>query len=672
MIGGKIMVFSNRKQCFRYLSNLREGASGNQATIYFDDKNKKAIKIFSVVDHSLDSRKRKEGFYVDTKKKAAKIKELMKLRDRFPTALLPEEIITCEGKCLGYTMPMLDGYVSLQKFPFMSRRQTKDLKEIFVIACQLAELVKDLHSEGIILGDFHPDQFMVKDGKLYVCDTDTWGFDNKGEYYEADKDGIDEYIDPQSRDLSAKGIVVKKYTQESDLYSLAVVVFEMLVGSNPFEGIYTLAEEYDQPLRALNQISLIGNHDFKQLSSFKMKHVAWMSEGLQNDFMKIFEGGKRFNILTSLKNMEKDLKKCRKNHYYNSSRYSKCPICRAARDEDALEMFRQYNVMSISYGRYAVFHENEIRKVIDNSTYLDFNQNAIHCKSNGDTEKQGISTRTEEVIFIGEGNFVKIEKISRIKQFFYTLSGKFNSLYGKCTFSEKMKKCTDVDNPACEMEIFDKDGKKLYSDIILKKSSMLKVSGNYLFYFNGNNQLIRVHINVYDYAEKELITINDPFIYEINRDGDYCICSINNAGHLDVNLNGKQCKQLMQQVPRAINYDEASKKWCIINKKAGVKGYESYVIQNNKTLTKAFEHFSFGGFNIRNSIFFDSMLVIPADKRIIFLESGRTVEKSKVTEWNIGVVSKEDSKISISKDQRDGCTYLFIQNSTQVYKMRIR
>lgn len=671
MIGGKVMNFLNRKQCFRYLSNLREGTSGNQATIYFDDKNKKAIKIFSVVDHSLDPGKRKEGFYVDTKKKAAKIKELMKLRDRFPTALLPEEIITCEGKCLGYTMPMLDGYVSLQKFPFMARKQTKDLKEIFEIACQLAELVKDLHSEGIILGDFHPDQFMAKDGKLYVCDTDTWGFANKGKYYEADRDGIDEYIDPKSRDLTANGIIVKKYTQESDLYSLAVVVFEMLVGSNPFEGIYTLVEEYDQPLRALNQISLIGNHDFKQLNSFKMAHVAWMSEGVQNDFMKIFEGGKRFNILTSLKNMEKDLKKCRKNHYYNGSRYSKCPICRATRDEDALEMFRQYNVNAISYSRYGVFPENEIRKVIDNTTYFDYNQNVIHCKSNGDKEEKSISARTEEIFFVGDGNFIKIEKIGKLKQFFYTLFGKFNSLYGNCTFSEKMKKCTDVNNPACEMEIFNKDGKKLYSDIILKKSSMLKVSGNYMFYLNGSNKLIRVNMNANDCAEKELITMNAPFIYEINRNGDYCICSINNAGHLNVTLNDKQCKQLMQQVPRVIHYDETSGKWCIINKKAGVKGYESYVIQKNKTLTRAFEHFSFGGFNIRNCIFFDSMLVIPADKRIIFLESGRTVAKSMVTERNIGVVNK-DSKISISKDLKDGGTYLFIQNSTQVYKMRIR
>ena len=106
-------------------------------------------------------------------------------------------------------------------------------------------------------------------------------------YDYGNKTGRVEYIDPQVRDFSANGVVIDQYTQQSDCFSLAVVVFEMLVGFNPFDGVYPLARDYDQPLKALNRISIIGNHNLKKLDSFKIEHVAWMSEGLQNDFLKI-------------------------------------------------------------------------------------------------------------------------------------------------------------------------------------------------------------------------------------------------------------------------------------------------------------------------------------------------------------------------------------------------
>ena len=49
MIGGKFMnyTFTNKRDYIKFLSNLREGVVGIQSTIYFDDRNNKAIKIFS-------------------------------------------------------------------------------------------------------------------------------------------------------------------------------------------------------------------------------------------------------------------------------------------------------------------------------------------------------------------------------------------------------------------------------------------------------------------------------------------------------------------------------------------------------------------------------------------------------------------------------------------------
>ncbi len=650
--------FANKRDYIKFLSNLRKGVVGIQSTIYFDDRNNKAIKIFSLEDQNLDSRK-----------KEAKLKELMKFKDCFPTVALPEAIITCQGKCVGYVMSKLPDTVSLRDFQIKAKKQQIDLKESLKIACELARFIEKLHNEGIIFGDFHSDQFMTKDGKIYVCDTDTWGFANKGEYYEADRAGRPEYIDPKVRDFSKPDIFITGYTKQSDYFSLAVVVFEMLVGFNPYDGGYPLVKGYNRPLRALNHISILGNHNLKSLDSFQMKHVAWMSEGLQSDFLQIFEGNKRFNILPSLENQEKDLKKCKKHQYYNSSRYSKCPCCRASQDNDALKEFRNYNVDSISYNRNGVFAQKQVRKVVNISTILDYDTNAVHLKENGSLVKTSVTSRTDEVYFTERGLVVKVSRISKIKQFFNTLFGKFNALYGKCSFSEKMKRCRNSKDPACELGIYDPNGKKLFSTLILKLTSKMMVVGNHLFYLKDRKELIDVYMTENACYEKVITTISDPFIYEINEMGEYCMCSINNAGHLNIIVNGKEIRQLINEFPKAIKFDHISRSWCVVTLTAE-KSYKVYVIDKNNKAKQEFKSFSFGGLNLRNCIFNNSMLIIPAEKRILFLKTGPTLAKSTVTEKPIGIVNP-NSKIAIQYNSYDRRTYLYVQNSEQVYKINL-
>ena len=660
MIGGNFMnyTFTNKRDYIKFLSNLREGVVGIQSTIYFDDRNNKAIKIFSLEDQNLDSRK-----------KEAKLKELMKLRGRFTTVALPEAIITCQGKCVGYVMPKLPDAESLRDFQFKAKKQQIDLKESLKIACELARFIEELHDEGIIFGDFHSDQFMTKDGKIYVCDTDTWGFENKGEYYEADKAGRPEYIAPKVRDFSKPDFYITGYTKQSDYFSLAVVVFEMLVGFNPYDGSYPLVKGYNRPLRALNHISILGNHDLKSLDSFQMKHVAWMSEGLQSDFLQIFEGNKRFNILPSLENQAKDLKKCRRHQYYNSSRYSKCPCCRAYQDSDALNEFRNYNVDNISYKGNRVFAQKQVRKVVNFSTILDYDTNAIHLKENGRLEKASVNSRTDDVCFTERGLVVKVSRISKIKQFFNTLFGKFNELYGRCSFSEKMKRCRNSKDPACELEIFNNKGKKLFSTLLLKLSSKMLAVGDHLFYLKGRKELIDVYMTENACSTKVVATITDPFIYEINERGEYCMCSINNAGHLNIIVNGKEIRQLIKEFPKAIKYDHVSQSWCVVTLTAE-KAYKVYIISKSNKVKQKFQSFSFGGLNLRNCIFNNSMLVIPAEKRILFLKTGPTIEKSTVTEKHIGVVNP-NSRIVIQYNSYERRTYLYVQNSDQVYKISL-
>lgn len=647
-------TFKTKQEYVKFLSNLREGAVGNEATIYFDDKAGKAIKIFALNNPEMNMQRKEK-----------KLRELMKYKDRFPNAALPEDVITCQGKCVGYTMPMLKGCTSLKTFPTNARNQKDDLKYRLRIACKLAEFVEALHKEDIIIGDFHPDQFMVKNDELYICDTDTWGFETKGADYTVELSGRPEYIDPNVRVFDKKGVFVKKYTKSTDHFALAVVVFEILVGFHPFDGKYPIVKEYKRPLRAYNRISIIGNHDLQSLNSFQIKHVAWMSEELNDAFIKIFETGKRFNILKRLKNQEKDLVTCRRHGYY-SSRYSKCPMCSASKYQDSLKKFRTSNVDKVSYEKYYRLPESEVRKVVDEATYFDFDKNVVHIGDDGNIRREKISPRTDKCFFTKDGMTIKVEKMSKVKQLFSTLLGKASSIYGNCSFFERIKKCFSAKNPACTVEVYNENGNKLFSTILLLATSMLKIYGQYLFYIKDGKELIRVYMTPRDCVTKSIFTSTEPFAYEGNEKGECCICKIDKSKFLDILIDGVRCEQVPLQIPKAISYDSISGKWCIIAKDKKV--YNTFIVMKDKTVKQQFEAFSYGGLNISNSIFYNSMLVIPCDKRLIFLKSGSTVEKSTVIEKDLGIVDS-NSKISMQEDKIHQCTYLIIQDSTQVCKI---
>lgn len=648
--------FDNASGYLKFLSGLREGEIGIQSSIYFDDKNKKVIKVFSL-DNNIFNGRRKE----------AKLKELMKLRKRLPTAALPEAIIRCQGKCVGYVMPVISNCTSLGEFKFLARKHKIDLLKTLNIACELARLIEQMHSEGIVFGDLHPNQFMTKNGKIYVCDTDSWGFKNKGPYYEADKAGRPEYVDPKIRDFSKEGVAIKGYTQEADYFSLAVVIFEMLVGYSPYDGIYQLVKDFDRPLRALNGLSILGNHGIISLDSFKMQHVAWMSEELQNDFLKIFEKGARFNILPSLEKQAKDIKKCTKGHFYNSARYSRCPLCEIKSDNNALQSFRDAPINAISYDKNGVFAKKKIRKIINFSTIFDYDQNAIHLKDDGTLERTSVTPSTEKIYFSNSGLVVKFNRMTTFKQLFYTLIGRMKSAYGVCSFSEKIKRCFDSKNPAYKLEIVNNKGEILYSTIILKVTSQVQMAGDHVFYVKYRNTLVDVCMSEATCSEKTIDTIYYPFIYGINELGEYCICRIDKKGQLAILANGNQ-RQLGNELPISVKYDSTSKTWCVVTKKKS--NYNTYVVKKNTFVQKQFESFYYGGLSIRNSIYYNSMLIIPSDKRIIILKFGKSLADSRVIEKNIGIVNP-NSLLSISYNSKNGGIYMYVQNTDQIYKFKL-
>ena len=654
-----IYNFATFREFTDFLSNLREGAVGEQSTIYFDDKNGKAIKIFSLID------------YADIFEKEAKIQELAKYKNRFPKAALPEDIIMCNGRCCGYTMQLLKDCASLGKFRLKATRNAMDTKKIIDIACNLAELIQDLHSEGIVIGDFHPDQFMEKNGEVYVCDTDTWGISNANKKFEADRVGQEQYIDPLVRDLKKEDLFVTRYSQDTDYFSLAVVIFEIITGKHPFNGRYMLVPGYDKSLRELNKISIIGNHNLQDIVNFSIANVAWMSTKLQKDFIKIFEGTERFNILPSLKAAKEKLKKCNQGHYYNSERYSKCPVCYPSVQTN-LASFRIDGINSVRCEKYAILPEDDVKKVINYSTYFDYSNNAICIRVDNSTISAKIKDKTVAFYFVGDNIRISLERISSIKQCAKVL---FTEKYSSDEeFSRALDECFDEKHLVCKLKVFSDIDRELYTSTIIRNTARLNVSGNFLFYVNKMHKLIRVEMTSTDCKETVVYDGKFPFIYGNNSYGDYCVCAVNNEGKLNVTINNRRILSLTYETALVIRYDDKRDCWCLITKRLNKEEYSCYIMLNNGIYCKQFEKFSFSGLNLKNIIYYNREIVVPAYKKVLFLKSGNTIAKSKVFQIDCEVIN-ENSKISMVEDEKTGKTFLYVLNNgpkrKQVYKFRV-
>ncbi len=99
------------------------------------------------------------------------------------------------------------------------------------ITRQLCEALRVAHQKGIIHRDLKPQNIMIdKDGKAYVMDFGlAKSFEVKEDSMQGDLIGTPQYMSPEQ----ASG---EKADHRSDIYSLGIIIFEMLTGKQPFEA----------------------------------------------------------------------------------------------------------------------------------------------------------------------------------------------------------------------------------------------------------------------------------------------------------------------------------------------------------------------------------------------------------------------------------------------------
>ncbi len=124
-------------------------------------------------------------------------------------------------------MELVDGITLKQ---YMEKKRVLNWKETIHFATQIAKALDHAHSRGIVHRDIKPHNVMVlKNGSVRVTDFGIARDMSKSATLTNEALGSVHYISPEQ----AKGSVVDT---RSDLYSLGVVMYEMITGRPPFDG----------------------------------------------------------------------------------------------------------------------------------------------------------------------------------------------------------------------------------------------------------------------------------------------------------------------------------------------------------------------------------------------------------------------------------------------------
>lgn len=215
-------------------------------------------------------------------------------------------------KFCGFMMKYFNNHTQISELKFSNNNfnygNDKIYKDeiIFKLCDNLFYYLKILHKAGIILGDVNPANILIDKNNLTPCIVD---FDSVqvGSFYS--NSNKKEYIDPSVRiDGNGKNKYFI-YTTDSDIYSLAVIFYELIIGPNPH--YYQTTDARDTYYKKSIDLSFldyfINNKSKIEKHSLELEHNAnitafnerlqYIKEYYPNVFSylkSIFSEGKRF------------------------------------------------------------------------------------------------------------------------------------------------------------------------------------------------------------------------------------------------------------------------------------------------------------------------------------------------------------------------------------------
>ena len=124
-------------------------------------------------------------------------------------------------------MELIEGVTLMQ---YMKKKGALGWKEALHFAVQISKALEHAHEKGIVHRDIKPQNIMIlKDGTIKVADFGIAALESAQEKKSDQTVGSVHYIAPEQ----ARG---EQPDPRSDIYSLGVVLYEMLTGKMPYDG----------------------------------------------------------------------------------------------------------------------------------------------------------------------------------------------------------------------------------------------------------------------------------------------------------------------------------------------------------------------------------------------------------------------------------------------------
>ncbi len=310
---------------------LGEGGQGIVYRVRFDDSGEeRALKWFFI------------GYLKEPLKFYRHLEDNIKKGSPSAAFIWPEQLTKyVAGEPFGYIMKIFPkGYESFSKY-LLARVQFQNAAAMVNAALNMVAAFKALHLKGYNYQDLNDGNFSIepKSGKVFICDNDNVvGYGQKSGIL-----GKARYMAPEV----VRGD--KQPDTDTDRYSLAVILFMLLVGDHPLEGKKTnypaLTNKYDLRIFGTEPLFIFDEKDssnaphpqihqnaltmWKIFPSFVQKafQQSFSQESLLNGKNRLLEN-EWFNILARLKSSIVRCPHCGEEMFLESDKISVCQSCK--------------------------------------------------------------------------------------------------------------------------------------------------------------------------------------------------------------------------------------------------------------------------------------------------------------------------------------------------------
>ena len=315
------------------IDKLGDGGQGIVYRVRFDSTGEeRALKCFFI------------GYLKEPLKFYRQLEENIKKGSPSDAFIWPEQLTKyVAGEPFGYIMKIFPkDYESFSKY-LLARVQFKDDSAMVNAALNMVAAFKSLHLKGYNYQDLNDGNFSINpaNGKVLICDNDNVvGY---GQY--SGVLGKARYMAPEV----VRGD--KKPDTDTDRYSLAVILFMLLIGDHPLEGKKTnypvLTNKYDLRIFGTEPLFIFDEKDSSNAPHPQIHRnalIMWnvfpsfIQKAFQQSFSQesLLQGKNRllenewFNILVRLKSSLVHCPHCGKEMFLESDRVSICQSCKKA------------------------------------------------------------------------------------------------------------------------------------------------------------------------------------------------------------------------------------------------------------------------------------------------------------------------------------------------------